>query len=155
LEKSNFEISQLAAKVLEKCQPIFLEKNISTTLEGEPGLVVCADRFRTEQIIFNYLNNAINHVDRQKLITISIHSVQNKARVSVYNSGPPIPSDSLNKIWDSFYKVDKARTRTYGGTGLGLSIVRAIQEIDNNRYGVLNRSGGVEFWFELNLGASC
>jgi signal transduction histidine kinase len=155
LEKSNFEISQLAAKVLEKCQPIFLEKNINTTLADEPGLVVFADRFRTEQIIFNYLNNAINHVDRQKLITISIHSVQNKARVSVYNSGPPIPADSLNKIWDSFYKVDKARTRTYGGTGLGLSIVRAIQEIDNNRYGVLNRSGGVEFWFELNLGASC
>ena len=46
---------------------------------------------------------------------------------------------------------DKARTRSYGGTGLGLSIVRAIQEIDNNKFGVLNRGGGVEFWFELDV----
>ena len=151
LDKSNFKISQLVAKVMGKYKPIFLEKKVNCTLVEEPGLIVFADRFRTEQIIVNYLNNAINHVDQQKLITISIQSFQNKARVSVYNSGHPIPPESLNKVWESFYKLDKARTRAYGGTGLGLSIVRAIQEIDNNRYGVLNRDGGVEFWFELDI----
>lgn len=151
LEKSNFEISQLAAKIMEKYQPVFLEKEIVCTLTEEPGLVVCADRFRTEQIIVNYLNNAINHADQPRLITIAIQSLGDKARVSVYNSGQPIPPESINRVWDSFYKVDKARTRSYGGTGLGLSIVRAIQEIDNNHYGVLNRGGGVEFWFELDI----
>ena len=151
LDKSNFEISQLVANVMEKYKPIFLEKKVDCTLVEEPGLIVFADRFRTEQIIFNYLNNAINHVDTQNLITISIQSFQNKARVSVYNSGHPISPESLNKVWESFYKVDKARTRAYGGTGLGLSIVRAIQEIDNNRYGVFNSDGGVEFWFELDI----
>jgi len=153
LDKSNFEISRLVAKVMEKYKPIFLEKELNCTLQEEPGLIVSADRFRTEQIIVNYLNNAINHVDQQKIITISIKSVQNKARVSVYNSGRPISPELLDKIWESFYKVDKARTRAYGGTGLGLSIVRAIQEMDNNRYGVLNRDGGVEFWFELDIAA--
>lgn len=153
LDKSNFEISQLVVKVMEKYKPIFLEKKVNCTLEEEPGLIVCADRFRTEQIIVNYLNNAINHVDQQKLITISIQSSQNKARISAYNSGHPISPEALNKVWESFYKVDKARTRAYGGTGLGLSIVRAIQEIDDNRYGVLNRDGGVEFWFELDIAA--
>jgi signal transduction histidine kinase len=153
LDKSNFEISRLVAKVMEKYKPIFLEKKINCTLVEEPGLIVFADRFRTEQIIVNYLNNAINHVDDQKSITISIQSFQNKARVSVYNSGRSISPELLDKIWESFYKVDKARTRTYGGTGLGLSIVRAIQEIDNNRYGMLNRDGGVEFWFELDIAA--
>ncbi|MHB1043373.1 MAG: sensor histidine kinase [Eubacteriales bacterium] len=153
LDKSCFEISRLVAKVMEKYKPIFLEKKVNSTLVEEPELIVCADRFRTEQIIVNYLNNAINHVDQQKLIAIFIQSFQNKARVSVYNSGPPISPESLNKVWESFYKVDKARTRAYGGTGLGLSIVRAIQEIDNNRYGVLNRDGGVEFWFELDIAA--
>jgi signal transduction histidine kinase len=151
LDKINFEISRLAAKVMEKYKPIFLEKKIDCALEEEPGLIVFADRFRTEQIIVNYLNNAINHVDQKKLINISIKSFQNKARVSVYNSGRPISPELSDKIWESFYKVDKARTRAYGGTGLGLSIVKAIQEMDNNRYGVLNRDGGVEFWFELDM----
>ncbi|NLI12288.1 sensor histidine kinase [Pelotomaculum propionicicum] len=151
LEKSNFEISRLAAKVMDKYQPIFSEKKINCNLMAEQGLIVYADRFRTEQILVNYLNNAINHVDSQRLITISVQSTQDKARVAVYNSGQPIPEESLGKVWDSFYKVDKARTRSYGGTGLGLSIVRAIQEIDNNRYGVLNKWGGVEFWFELDV----
>jgi len=153
LDKSNFEISRLVAKVMEKYKPIFLEKNVNCTLVGESGLIVYADRFRTEQIIVNYLSNAINHVDDQKSITISIQSFQNKARVSIYNSGRPISPELLDRIWESFYKVDKARTRAYGGTGLGLSIVRAIQEIDNNRYGVLNRDGGVEFWFEMDIAA--
>lgn len=153
LDKSNFEISRLVVKVMEKYKPIFLEKKINCTLTEEPGLIVFADRFRTEQIIVNYLNNAINHVDDQKLITISIQSFQKKARVSVYNSGRPISPELLDKIWESFYKVDKARTRAYGGTGLGLSIVKAIQEMDNNRYGVLNKDGGVEFWFELDIAA--
>ncbi|OPY58737.1 MAG: Alkaline phosphatase synthesis sensor protein PhoR [Pelotomaculum sp. PtaU1.Bin035] len=151
LDKSNFEISRLAAKIMEKYKPIFLEKKVNCTLAEEPGLIVCADRFRTEQIITNYLNNAINHVDGQKLIAITIQVIQDKARISVYNSGRPISPGSLNKVWESFYKVDKARTRAYGGTGLGLSIVRAIQETDNKRYGVLNKDGGVEFWFEVDV----
>lgn len=71
--------------------------------------------------------------------------------MTVFNSGQPIPEESLEKIWISFYKVDKARTRAYGGTGLGLSIVRAIQEAHQNGYGVRNAPGGVEFWFELDL----
>jgi two-component system sensor histidine kinase VanS len=151
LERSSFDISKLVATVMEKYRPLFSEKGVHCTLSAEPGLIVFADRFRTEQIIVNYFNNAIHHVDQQRFITISIKSLQEKAIVSVYNSGPSIPPDSLDKIWESFYKVDKARTRAYGGTGLGLSIVRAIQEQDHNRYGVLNRDGGVEFWFELDI----
>lgn len=53
-------------------------------------------------------------------------------------------------MWNSFYKVDKARTRAYGGYGLGLSIVKAIQELHNNAYGVENIDGGVNFWFEID-----
>ena len=56
----------------------------------------------------------------------------------------------LEKVWNSFYKVDKARTRAYGGYGLGLSIVKAIQELHNNAYGVENSEGGVNFWFEID-----
>lgn len=71
-------------------------------------------------------------------------------RVSVCNSGEKIPDESLDKIWTSFYKVDKARTRSYGGTGLGLSVVKAIQELHGNSCGVENLEDGVLFWFEVD-----
>lgn len=70
-------------------------------------------------------------------------------RVSVFNTGIPVPEDSLPHLWEKFYKVDKARTREYGGSGVGLSIVKAIQESMNQKYGVVNYENGVEFWFEL------
>lgn len=73
------------------------------------------------------------------------------ARVSVFNTGMPIPEDSLPHLWEKFYKVDKARTREYGGSGIGLSIVKAIMESMNQKYGVINYENGVRFWFELSL----
>ena len=70
--------------------------------------------------------------------------------MTVFNTGNPIPEDSLDKIWIKFYKVDKARTREYGGSGIGLSIVKAIMESMNQAYGVYNTDDGVAFWFELD-----
>ena len=74
-----------------------------------------------------------------------------KAKVSVYNTGEPIPEESLGHLWEKFYKVDKARTREYGGSGVGLSIVKAIMESMNQEYGVRNCPDGVEFWFTLEM----
>ena len=75
--------------------------------------------------------------------------MDHKVRVSVFNTGEPIPEESLLYLWEKFYKVDKARTREYGGSGIGLSIVRAIMESMNHDYGVINYDNGVAFWFEL------
>ena len=72
-----------------------------------------------------------------------------RIRVSVFNTGQPIPEEALPNLWTKFYKVDKARTRAYGGSGIGLSIVKAIMESHRQAYGVENREDGVEFWFEL------
>ena len=71
-------------------------------------------------------------------------------RVSVFNTGIPIPEESLPHIWEKFYKVDKARTREYGGSGVGLSIVKAIMESMHQAYGVINFTNGVEFWFHVD-----
>lgn len=68
----------------------------------------------------------------------------------MFNSGKPIPEEDLPKLWDKFYKVDKAHTREYGGNGIGLSIVKAIMESFHQQYGVKNFDNGVEFWFELD-----
>ncbi len=71
-------------------------------------------------------------------------------RVSVFNTGTPIPEEAVPNLWTKFYKVDKARTRAYGGTGIGLSIVKAIMDAHNQQYGVKNWENGVEFWFTLD-----
>ncbi|HWI55175.1 MAG TPA: HAMP domain-containing sensor histidine kinase [Desulfobacteria bacterium] len=150
LEKTVFDISYLVDQVLEKYRPILTEKGIKVEVEKNDNIDVCGDVTRIEQVLVNYLNNAINHVEDKNEIRLAVTRQSNKVRVSVFNFGQPIPEESLNKLWTSFYKVDKARTRAYGGTGLGLSVVRAIQELHNNAYGVENRDNGVLFWFEAD-----
>ena len=71
-------------------------------------------------------------------------------RINIFNTGNRIPEESLEHIWDKFYKVDKARTREYGGSGVGLSIVKAVMEGINQNYGVKNEEDGVTFYFELS-----
>ena len=105
---------------------------------------------KTEQVVRNYLTNAIHHVEDEKRIEIRMLQKEKVVRVSVFNSGKPIPEEDLDKLWDKFYKVDKAHTREYGGNGIGLSIVRAIMESLHQEYGVKNYDNGVEFWFELD-----
>ena len=110
-----------------------------------------ADYDKIERVVVNFLTNAINHVDENGIIRFMVKKAGNRARIIVFNSGEHIPEDSLDKIWSSFYKVDKARTREYGGTGLGLSIVRAVLELHGYDYGMDNVEGGVEFWFEADI----
>lgn len=153
LEKVDFKICAMINQVLKKNELIFKEKGIDVLVENEDDYVVNADYDRIEQVINNYLTNAVNHVDDRKVIRVSVKGNQDKVTVIVFNSGKHLPEECFEKIWTSFYKIDKARTREYGGSGLGLSIVKAVQQAHKNRYGVKNVEGGVEFWFELDRGA--
>lgn len=151
INKCSFDITSLVKDVLIKHEPVFEEKQINVEIQEMDNVFVNADPMRIEQVIVNFLNNAINHMDEQRKLKVAISKEAGKARISVYNSGWHIPEEALEKIWLSFYKVDEARTREYGGTGLGLSIVRAIMEAHQNRYGVNNVTEGVEFWFMVDL----
>ena len=99
----------------------------------------------------NYFTNAVNHCAGEEcFIEVDAEPLDGKVRIKVFNTGLPIPEESLPYLWDKFYKVDKARTREYGGSGIGLSIVKADMEAMNQRFGVENFSNGVLFWFELD-----
>ena len=150
LEKSVFAISAMVDHVLNKYRPILTERGINADIEKDENVDVNGDVIRIEQVLLNYFTNAINHVDEHKIIKVTMTTRDDKVRISVYNSGKTIPAESLDKIWTSFYKVDKARTRAYGGTGLGLSVVRAIMELHHNAFGVENKKDGVMFWFEAD-----
>ncbi|MCX5779731.1 MAG: HAMP domain-containing sensor histidine kinase, partial [Firmicutes bacterium] len=150
LEKEIFDLSPLVQQMVAKYQFVFKEGKISLSPEQLERLMVYADRNRIEQVLTNYLNNALNHVDDCREIQVTLEKHGSKVRIGVFNTGLPIPEEARDKIFTSFYKVDKARTRAYGGTGLGLSIVRAIMDLHKNSYGTENMPEGVDFWFELD-----
>jgi two-component system, OmpR family, sensor histidine kinase VanS len=154
LNKYDFDIEQLIEDVTKKLEPIFKEKDISIGTEIALNSLVNGDPIRIEQVIVNYMNNAINHVDSNKKIKVTAEEKNSKVRVSIFNTGQHIPEELLERIWISFYKIDKARTRSYGGTGLGLAIVKAIQQAHCNEYGVMNIDDGVLFWFDIDLAES-
>ena len=132
------------------------DKKINLLIDIDKKIFVWADGYKLEEVVRNYLSNAINHVDDNKFIKIFIDKKYcDKVRFSVFNSGLQLDEDEMNKIWEKFYKVDKARTRSYGGTGLGLSIVKAISEKHKTVCGCenveINGFKGISFYFDLNI----
>ena len=144
-----FDMTELIRGVANSTRILMEQKGISLELENSEEAWVWGDEFKVEEVITNYMSNAINHADGEKLIRVFYTRSEDKLRVSVFNTGQPIPEEDIEKIWVKFYKVDKARTREYGGSGIGLSIVKAIMDSFHQRCGVINHEDGVEFWMEL------
>ena len=148
-----FDIVALVRNFLASAEILIEQNEVTLKHDASVPIYVWADEFKTEEVVGNFFSNAIHHAKGDKIIEIKYRFIEdaemNKVRISVFNTGDPIPEESLSHIWEKFYKVDKARTREYGGSGVGLSIVKAIMESMNQRYGVINYTNGVEFWFEL------
>jgi signal transduction histidine kinase len=150
IEFDRFDIVTVIKSVINAADILIRQKEIKVVFDEDSPVYVWADEYMIEEVITNYLSNAINHIDGQKVIEIKLIRYPDVLRVAVFNTGDRIPDDSIDKVWIKFYKVDKARTREYGGSGIGLSIVKAIMEAHNKKYGTVNHSGGVEFWFEVD-----
>ena len=148
-QMERFDIAQLITGKIQATQILAQQKEATLTYEGDEVIHVWGDEFRVEEVLTNYLSNALNHVEGERIIRVSAGRLGKQVRVSVFNTGQPIPEEDLDQIWIKFYKVDKARTREYGGSGVGLSIVRAIMDSMNQPCGVQNLEDGVSFWFEL------
>ncbi len=153
---AKFDIVELEKEVVRKSKVMLEEKGITVEFETPEEVTVMADDFYIEQVVSNYLTNAIKNikeVDNKKIIKIeNVVDVENsKVRVKVFNTGDNIPEEHMAKIWNRFYKIDESRNRTDGGTGIGLSFVKAVMNNYQNNYGVINKDDGVEFYFELEL----
>ncbi len=144
-----FDLAELIAGYMKSAEILAEQKEVTLHVPSTDPVYVWGDEFMVEEVLQNFYSNAIHHVDGDKVIEIKITPMEDKVRVSVFNTGTPIPEDSIGHIWEKFYKVDKARTREYGGSGVGLSIVKAIMDAMHQEYGVINYDNGVEFWFEL------
>lgn len=152
LVMERFDINELVKSVVSANELRATQKNLSITYDIlDTPLYVWADEYKVEEVVTNYLSNAINHCCNENIIKIKVGQIdKDNVRVSVFNTGNNIPEADIEHIWEKFYKVDKARTREYGGNGIGLSIVKAIVESMGKTCGVNNLSDGVEFWFDLD-----
>lgn len=152
-EMEKFDINELIASVADANAIRAGQKNMSIVFDNRnEHNFVWADEYKTEEVLTNYISNALNHCDGKRAIEVRTEKSENGGTitVTVYNSGKNIADEDLERIWEKFYKTDKARTREYGGNGIGLSIVKAIMDSMGQEYGVRNVSDGVEFWFNLD-----
>jgi signal transduction histidine kinase len=147
-----FDLVKLIQGVLASSRLLLSQKEANVVFDASAPVNVWADEFKIEEVVTNYLNNAMNHLDGEKRIEITLEQREKEVKITVFNTGNHIPEEDLDKIWTKFFKVDKARTREYGGSGIGLSIVKAIMDSHHKACGVENVEGGVEFWFTLDSG---
>lgn len=148
LEKSNFSINEIIEDTINKNSILTKNKNIEINKNIKDDSIVFADYFRIEQVFQNLYENAVKYCEPSGIIKVSTNIVNNKCRISVFNSGTHILDEDIENIFISFYRADKSRANM-GSYGLGLAIVRAVMEMHNENYGVKNVENGVEFWFEL------
>lgn len=150
-----FDVAALVKNYVQSAGILTRQNEITVRMEEYGPVYAWGDVYKTEEVFMNYFSNAVNHCravagNNDKLIVVSLEQREGKVRIGVFNTGQPIPEESVPHLWEKFYKVDKARTREYGGSGVGLSIVKAIMESMNQKYGVENYNNGVLFWFELD-----
>ncbi len=150
LNMEYFDIVELIRNILDKSSILIRQASVKVVFDAAQEIYVWSDPFMAEEVFTNYLTNALHHAEGDRRIEIRFDRAKDYVRVSVFNTGNPIPEEDLPRIWEKFYKVDKARTREYGGSGVGLSIVKATMELLGQNYGAENKEDGVLFWFNLD-----
>lgn len=152
LSRSRFDINTVIKNTAATFEGTCTSKRISIELLfTDWESYVCADMGKIQQVLYNLIDNAIKFSQPDSVITIETTIKYEKIFVSVRDTGVGIPKDSLNKIWERFYKSDASRGKDKSGTGLGLSIVKEILQLHNENINVISTEGvGTEFIFSLS-----
>ena len=149
LKNESFSVNSLIKDYLSTVENSDLTNDAEVTIRIDPAFTGYGDKELIRHVFSNYFTNALNHLDFERKITVNARDMGEYYRVTVFNTGKPIPGSDIENIWQSFYRADKAHSRQEGRFGLGLSIVASIQELHNQKYGVSNKDGGVEFYFDI------
>ncbi|NEU24846.1 two-component sensor histidine kinase [Paenibacillus polymyxa] len=145
LRKATFILSELVEEVVDKLFHLLKEKKLEVVIIPANELPIHADIAWMEQVIINFVVNAIRHAEEGSSITIRIEGSGEVNTFSIENKGETIPDDQLELIWNRFYRAELSRSRQTGGTGLGLSIVKRILDLHEFRYKAENTKDGVRF----------
>lgn len=150
LQIQRFELVEFIREIIAASGILAEEKEAEIVFEESGPVFVWADEYMIEEVFTNYLTNAIHYVNPGGKIRVFLQKRQKDVRVCVYNQGPWIAQEDIGRVFEKFYKADKARTREYGGNGIGLSIVAATMQAHGKAYGVENVAEGVLFYFDLD-----
>lgn len=151
---TTFDIIELEKEIIRKSQVMIEKENIEVEFTDIEPIMVYADDFYMDQVITNYVTNAIKYsteINGVKKMKITNEIKGDKVRVTVFNTLEGLSEEEFTRIWNRFYKVDESRNRSKGGNGIGLSLVKAIMNNYGNDFGARNVVGGVEFYFEVDL----
>ncbi|WP_336972266.1 HAMP domain-containing sensor histidine kinase [Bacillus thuringiensis] len=148
MKKDSFYIDTVIEDICEHLS-VEIEKKELRVHKNICSFEVIANQGRIEQVIVNFITNAIRYTPNKEDIIISTIDEKDRIKVCIENKGTHIEEEQLDKIWDRFYRVDTARQRSQGGTGLGLAISKNILELHDTEYGAGNTEDGVLFYFYL------
>ncbi|PGB67142.1 sensor histidine kinase [Bacillus toyonensis] len=148
MKMDSFYIDGVIEEICEQLSSEIEKKELSVHKHICPAEVM-GNQNRIEQVIVNFITNAIRYTPNKEDIIISTIDEKDRIKVCIENKGTHIEEEQLDKIWDRFYRVDAARHRSQGGTGLGLAISKNILELHEAEYGVKNTEDGVLFYFYL------
>lgn len=152
LHKEVFDISALLKTQLQKYDVYRMQEGYTIESELLDTIYVNADKIRIEQVINNFLNNAVNYGGEAKHIIVREIKKENTVRIEVQDFGEGIDPEDLDNIWDRYYKVDKEHVRVSNGSGIGLNIVKQLLELHGVPYGVKSSKGkGSTFYFEMPI----
>lgn len=146
LSKKWFNLSDMVHQVMESMRLLIVEKNLKLDMEPQE-LWICADEQKIRQVVTNYASNAVRYTPRGGGIWIRMEQGENESSLIMGNESQPLSPETLDRLWDSFYRGEKSRSS--GGTGLGLTIARAIITGHGGTCRVENTDRGVEFRFTL------
>jgi len=150
LKKDNVYLKKMVDGILSGFASQLKKKGVEADNNLSAGLSVLADKDKIEQVFTNLIDNAIKFNKDGGSLDIDSEDLTDKIKITVEDFGIGIPVKDIPRIFERFYRVDKARSRTLGGTGLGLSIVKHIVELHGGTVGVESTEGlGSTFWFAL------
>ncbi len=151
LEPEQFSLTDEINDIFQRYTKLREQEGYNMSFKYDKNVYVNADRIKLGQVIYNFINNAVNHCGEDKTVIVTQKATDKRVRIEVEDHGEGIPEDKLEYIWDRYYKVDKEHKRGVIGTGLGLSIVKNILDLHGARYGVKSKvNSGSTFWFEMD-----
>ena len=150
-DKQLFCLTEIVKSTLIRYEKLVVQESYKIDFVFDDEVFVCADRTMILQVLYNFINNAINYTGEDKYVRVEQKVIEDKIRISISDTGEGISEEQLPYIWDRYYKVDKVHRRATVGTGLGLSIVKGVLEVHGASYGVESQVGkGSTFYFELD-----
>ncbi len=139
---SPIELNSVIAEALERSRPLALKNRVSLRFESSGNdCTIDGDRFQILSAVGNLIDNAVKYSDDDSEVTISLLPSDDSVTINVVDHGVGIPVASIDRIFERFYRVDRARSRDTGGTGLGLSIVRHVVTNHGGEVNVKSREG--------------